>query len=362
MLDAFISANHVTIIARTRKRVSSRTGPGSTAAELPDGIPAFLDQLVVALRLSDRTDEIDHAQISESATRHGSDLLGKGLSIEQVVHDYGDVCQVVTELAIEQEALVPTAEFRVLNLCLDDAIAAAVAEFSRHRYRRLADQGTERLGILAHESRNLVASISLAFETIKTGLVPVGGSTSVVLTRNLLDLKHLIDRSLADVRLDAGVERLERIVVADLLAEVGLSAGLQAEACGLGFTIAPVDPGVAIEGDRQTLMAAVNNLLQNAFKFTRKHGNVSLTTRVTIDHVSFDVEDECGGLPPGDPEALFRTFEQRGADRSGIGLGLAICRKAAMASHGGVHVRDLPGKGCIFTLDLPRRPPDRAAA
>ncbi len=101
-------------------------------------------------------------------------------------------------------------------------------------------------------------------------------------------------------------------------------------------------------------------LLHNAFKFTRKRGNVSLTTKATKatnDHVLFAVEDECGGLPPGKSEVVFRPFEQRGTDRSGAGLGLAICLKAAQANDGEILVRDRPGKGCIFTLDLPRRPP-----
>ena len=114
---------------------------------------------------------------------------------------------------------------------------------------------------------------------------------------------------------------------------------------------------MTIEGDRQILAAAVSNLLHNAFKFTRKHGHVSLTARATADRVLFDIEDECGGLPPGKPEELFRPFEQRGTDRSGIGLGLSICLKAAKANAGEIHVRDLPGKGCVFTLDLPRKPP-----
>jgi nitrogen fixation/metabolism regulation signal transduction histidine kinase len=72
------------------------------------------------------------------------------------------------------------------------------------------------------------------------------------------------------------------------------------------------------------------------------------------DRVAFEIEDECGGLPPGKTEDLFRPFEQRGTDRSGVGLGLAICLKAAKASGGRIHVRDLPGKGCVFSLDLKR--------
>lgn len=128
MLDKFVVANRDAIIDRTKVRVAARTGPNSTSG-LPDGIPAFLDHLIVALRLADRTDAIDHVQIKASATEHGEDLLGKGLTIEQVVHDYGDVCQVVTGLAIEQSASIPVEEFQVLNLCLDDAIAAAITAY-----------------------------------------------------------------------------------------------------------------------------------------------------------------------------------------------------------------------------------------
>jgi signal transduction histidine kinase len=100
--------------------------------------------------------------------------------------------------------------------------------------------------------------------------------------------------------------------------------------------------------------AAITNLLQNAFKFTRQGSRISLTARATKERVLFEIEDECGGLPAGKTEELFRPFEQRSADRSGVGLGLSICLRAAKANSGEIHVRDLPGKGCIFTLDLPR--------
>lgn len=123
------------------------------------------------------------------------------------------------------------------------------------------------------------------------------------------------------------------------------------------FSATSVDRTVTIEGDRQIIAAVVANLLQNAFKFTRQNGAVLLAVRATADRVLFEVEDECGGLPEGKSEDLFRSFAQHGQDRSGLGLGLFICRKAARASAGEIHVRDVPGKGCVFTLDLPRKSP-----
>ena len=354
VLADFLVTNREAIITHARSRVASRKTPKATELELRNGIPVFLDQLGVALRLAQSGGGADNEQIDASAGRHGRDLFSMGLTIGQVVHDYGDVCQAVTELAVEMKAPVTGEEFQTLNLCLDDAIAGAVGEYARQRELTIRDEGTERLGDLAHEMRNLLNAAGMAFQSIRSGRVAVGGSTGAVLERSLSGLQNLIDRSLADVRLDAGVQSKDRISVAEFVAELEIVAQMQAQSRGLHFAASSVEEGVTLEGDRQILLAAVSNLLQNAFKFTHAGGTVSLKTHVTADRVSFDVEDECGGLPPGKTEELFQPFAQRGADRSGVGLGLSICRKAANANGGVLRVRDLPGKGCVFTLDLPR--------
>ena len=133
MLDQFVLANRAAIIARAQARVALRTSPKPTETELTNGIPVFLDQLGDSLRRARSSDAVDHDELSKTAGRHGGDLLRMGLTVAQVVRDYGDVCQAITELAVEQEATMSAAEFRTLNLCLDDAIAEAVTEFSRQR-------------------------------------------------------------------------------------------------------------------------------------------------------------------------------------------------------------------------------------
>lgn len=170
-------------------------------------------------------------------------------------------------------------------------------------------------------------------------------------------MQTLINRSLADVRLDAGLANIERIPVRQIVEEVAVGALLVAQTRGLQLEVAKVDNTVFVDADRQILEAAVANLLNNALKFTRPATRVKLRTIATATRVMIEVEDECGGLPTEDPETLFRAFEQRSSDRTGVGLGLAICRKAAKASEGELNVRDLPGHGCVFTLDLPRKPP-----
>jgi signal transduction histidine kinase len=103
------------------------------------------------------------------------------------------------------------------------------------------------------------------------------------------------------------------------------------------------------------LAAAVGNLLQNAFKFTERNTEVSLRAYASGDRVLIDVADGCGGLPAGDAEKMFQAFTQNGQDRSGLGLGLSISRSSVQANDGILRVRDLPGEGCVFTIDLPRR-------
>ncbi len=356
MLDSFISSNRDAIVARAHARVRSRGCPSASADELANGIPVFLDQLGDALRRAQSTDVVNHDALGETAGRHGHDLLRQGLTVGQVVHDYGDVCQTITELAVEQKATISAAEFKTLNLCLDDAIAEAVTEYGRQRERKIADEGVERLGALAHELRSALNTAMLSFDSIQSGRVASSGSTGLVHARSLLSLRTLIDGSLAEVRLEAGVLHLETISVAEFIEEVEIAALIQARSRGLNFTITSVDRSVAVEGDRQLLASAISNLLQNAFKLTPKRGNVSLTVDASPDRVLFAIEDESGGLPLGKAEGAFRSPGKNGSPSSRSGLGLSVTIKAAKANGGEVRVRDIPGKGCVFTLDLPRKP------
>jgi len=200
----------------------------------------------------------------------------------------------------------------------------------------------------------LVSTALVAFEVLKTGNVGVAGSTGAVLYRSLLGLRELSSRSLAEVRLTNGIQNREQFLVSEFIAELAPAASLEALGRQLTLTIEPVEGGVTIEGDRQILAAVVTNLLQNAFKFTRPHTTVTLRVGGNEERVLIEIHDECGGLPNGNVDELFRPFEQRGADRSGLGIGLAFSRWGVEANNGRIYARNLPGDGCIFTVDLPR--------
>lgn len=351
MLHEFLTTNRAKILERARARVAIRTAPQPTREELTVGIPLFLDELIATLNHGDDRS----TAIIRDATLHGEARQRSGFTVAQVVRDYGDLCQVVTQLAIELEAPIDTEEFKTLNGCLDDAIAQAVTEFTRDRERSLSDHEIQRLGFLAHEMRNSLNAATLAYDILKKGIVGIGGSTGAVLGRSLASLRELVDRTLAQVRLDAGIHHSELIEVASFLEEVEAAASIAAMERGLSFSIDRVPAGVIVEADRQLLGSAVSNLLHNAFKFTHDKGHVRMGTIATPERVEIEVEDQCGGvLRPAQVQGLFEDYQQSDRDKSGLGLGLAISKRAVESMGGAVRARNRAGIGCVFTIDLPR--------
>jgi len=191
MLQEFITQNRTELIALCRTKVAARPTPTPTPGELEHGVPLFLDQLAEILRL--RTDS--SLEIRETAARHGREMLRLGFTVSQVVHDYGDVCQAITDHALEREASIPTSDFRSLNRCLDEAIANAVTEYGRERDAQIFAVRTERFGAFAHELRNLLNGAILAFEVLRTGRVGVGGATGAILERSLSRMRDFVNRS-----------------------------------------------------------------------------------------------------------------------------------------------------------------------
>ena len=353
MLHEFITIHHGDIVARTQERVRGRPWPSVSAAAIEHGVPLFLTQLSETLRLESTADPFPSGTISVSAARHGAELLAAGYSVSQVVHDYGDICQVITEIAVEHDAPITVEEFHTLNRCLDTAIAEAVAEHARLTAEGRSEEETERLGYAAHELRDLLNAAFLAFHALKRGTVAINGSTGAVLGRSLTGLRHLIDRTLSEVRLATGNQRRERLRVTALVDEIAAAGMLHSEDRDIRFTVDAVDPTLEIDGDPQLLASAMMNLLQNAFKYTPGGGAVVLRTRTEGERLIIEVQDECGGIPASTGN-LFQAFgNRRGSDRSGLGLGLSIARQAVRAHGGDIHIRNMPGIGCTFAIDVP---------
>jgi signal transduction histidine kinase len=352
MLHDFVTTNGDEIIRRARARVERRSWPAPSVTELADGVPLFLAQLSETLRRQTTTAPFPQEEMRDAATRHARALLARGFTVAQVVHDYGDIGQVITELAVEQNAPIQSEEFQVLNQCLDAAIAEAVTEHARITAEDTSHEEAERLGQAVHELRNHVQTALLSYYVLRDGKVGATGSTGAVLGRSLVALRDLIDNTISHVRLAAGPPQHDRIPVRAFIEDVTANAGLLANYHGIRFGVEPVDPALAVHADTQLLASAVMNLLQNAFKYTRNGGDVVLKAHRAKGHLVIEVADECGGIAESDD--VFRPFgERRGKDRSGLGLGLSIARKAVRAHGGEITIRNVPAKGCVFAIELP---------
>ena len=373
-MHTFLINNRDELIANCKAKVARRPLRAATIEQLKNGIPLFLEQLIKTLQAeADGRDTESHrisgaaggdaltlSEIGVSATAHGLQLLELGFSVKQVVHGYGDLCQSITDLAVKRDAPFGIDEFRTLNRCLDNAIADAVTEFSFLREASLAMQQAAEVheghASFAHEVRNSLGIATLAVAALEAEGLPISGATGAVLKRSLDTMKGLIDRSLKEVQATNADDQHNAFPLAVLIANASHAAALDADARGCVLKVPKVDPLLGIKGNQDLVFAALMNLLQNAFKFTHAHGEVRLHAHAIGDRVLIDVEDRCGGLPPGDTEKMFAPFTQltKNPTGPGLGLGLSIARRNIEADGGTLGVRNVPGTGCVFTINLPR--------
>jgi signal transduction histidine kinase len=349
----FITQHRALIERQSRDLLRERSMEKTTESELERGVPVFIDQLLETLgrERSGGGAPLDRAIVT-TAAEHGSRLFARGFSMGQLVHGYGVLSEVVMELGEKQAVSFTTRDVEVLNRIIVLAIGGAVTEYQRRRTDEAHGQHLERVGTLAHEMRNALSTATMSYEVIKRA-AGVGGRAADALDRSLLRMRDLVDRALTEVRLQTDTAPfIERVRVGELLDQVGAMMQREAELRGHTLEI-DVEHGLEILADRQLLTSAVSNLVQNGLKYTKPGGRVSVRGYGEGDHLVVEVADECGGLPPGVLEKMFQPFARGTTTQPGIGLGLPIVERAVNRIGGSVHVRDVPGTGCVFTIDLP---------
>lgn len=139
-LEEFLTLHRLELIERCRIAAATRFEPAARQPSFNDnGVPQFLLQIIDTLRGEREASEGDSAgarspfsasELGRVAALRGAELLSLGYTIEQVVREYGDVCQTVTTLAVDLKTDISADEFRTLKRCLDDAIAEAVRAIS----------------------------------------------------------------------------------------------------------------------------------------------------------------------------------------------------------------------------------------
>lgn len=219
MMYRFLANNHDELIRLCADKVAKRPFRNATAEQLRNGIPLFLDQLTRTLEAEQYGDAAGGLKISGasggggvalsemgvSAAAHGTNLLRLGYTVDQVVHDYGDLCQAITELALERTMPFTISEYQTLNRCMDNGIADAVTAFSLQRdtilARRNLDEADQREVQLTHELHDSVETAILAATVLELGKLALDGATGAILKRSLSRLKVVLDESISKTAL-----------------------------------------------------------------------------------------------------------------------------------------------------------------
>lgn len=210
MLRKFLISHRRDVIRKCREKAVVRFAPAAMPDVLEHGVPLFIQQLIDALESRPSATGDDGilgeitsypAEIGRSAALHGAELLHQGFTVDLVVHNYGDVCQAITEMAIELKCAVDPDDFRILNGCLDNAIAGAVTAFAQEHQDASDHREDERFEWLSdrqQKHRNLVDIAIQAFTAMKAGGLGPTGATGALLMHALTELQLLSEQPVVE--------------------------------------------------------------------------------------------------------------------------------------------------------------------
>jgi signal transduction histidine kinase len=355
-LKEVLAARSDGIIARWLAAVRSDAAVDSMSrVELVDHMPQFLAELVAALERE--AGQEPHSQSPSellSAATHGKGRLRLGFSLDAVVREYGALRNAIVETALEAHVELGPREMQLIFEHTIEGIAQAVLQYSRERDAEVQRQANEHFAFVAHELRNPLAAAVASFERLAQ-FEPVQGSARALgaLGRGLARLSELIGQSLDVARVSSGIDlRPEPTTLVALLEGVASESRFEAEEKGVKLSLS-IEKDRQLQLDVRLIRSALDNLVRNAVKFTHPEGTVAIRGSVSNGRVAVEVEDCCGGLPPGKVEEAFAPFVRLENRGGGFGLGLAIAKQAVDAHGGAIRIQNLPGKGCVFVLEVP---------
>jgi signal transduction histidine kinase len=215
--------------------------------------------------------------------------------------------------------------------------------------------------MIFHDLRSPLGNVLSSLEVLRTSLPEDDESVQAILSISLRSgrrLSRLVESLLDLGQLEAGQAVLHKspTSISAVLAEAVEEVHPMAEAKGhlirfnLGQAVLP-----QVKMDVEMIRRVVINLLENAVKYTRQGGNISVSAENTAEEIIVRIQDDGPGIAQADQERIFDKFAriQPGGRPKGLGLGLAFCRLAIEAHGGRIWVESELNKGSTFTFTLP---------
>ncbi|MDP9348618.1 MAG: HAMP domain-containing histidine kinase, partial [Gemmatimonadota bacterium] len=211
----------------------------------------------------------------------------------------------------------------------------------------------------SHEFRTPLTAILAYAELLVSGIpepiaeVPRGHAERILGAAH--HLTALVEQVLTLSRLEAerDVLQMEPVELAALARETAGLVEPLARQKGLQLHVEVPEGGATVRTDANKVRQVLFNFLGNAVKFTTQ-GEVVLSLHVSHGSATFEVRDTGRGIAPEEIERIWEPFWQaEGARSGGTGLGLGITRRLVRLLGGEVHARSEPGRGSVFTLQIP---------
>ena len=349
-LSSLLAERRVEILERWTQRIRGEHADKDLShGELRDHLPSFFDGVLAALH----SEEAPEVTAPSASAAHGTQRLRVGFDLAEVIREY----EILTECILDEVEVIGGSlsiqAFQRMQKLLNTGRTEAVRAYVERRDADLAREHSQHVAFIAHELRSPLMAAFMAAHTLQKKAQPDDDHAVRLLARNLTSLRELIDQVLIADRLGGQIPvSRERLEVKALLEEVEADSRLAAERNQVQIHIEAPE-SLPFVGDRRLLRSAISNLLSNAIKFTHEGQTITVRAKRSEGSVTVEVQDGCGGLPEGNAEELFEPSVQRGEDRTGFGLGLAIVKQAVQAHGGRTRVTNLPGRGCVFSIELP---------
>ncbi|MEN6466612.1 MAG: ATP-binding protein [Syntrophaceae bacterium] len=251
----------------------------------------------------------------------------------------------------------------------EDEISLLARDFDNmaERIESLLNSQRNLLRDVSHELRSPLARLNVALELCRKSASPDSDKYLDRISREADRLNEMIGQILAYNKMESRASglKIEKLDLEELIREIAADAEYEAKSRNRQISL-KTEPCV-IEGDREILRRALENVIRNAVSYTAEHSAVEIAQerRSEKDKNSavISVRDHGAGVPEKDLANIFRPFyradEGRGSETGGTGLGLAITESAIRMHNGAVRAENTPDGGMIVEITLPGIPAGR---